>query len=79
MGHYHSDELGTDYRLEMENGRLVLRHRKLDPRTLVPTFRDAFAAGGRQVVFTRDAGSRIDGYRLSDGRVWNVRFERVTG
>ena len=78
-GVYRSDELGTEYRLVLEDGRLVARHRKLEPRTLVPSFRDAFLMDGAPAVFTRDDSGTVAGFRLSDGRVWNVRFVRVGG
>ncbi|MGD8278859.1 MAG: serine hydrolase domain-containing protein, partial [Gemmatimonadota bacterium] len=76
-GLYHSDELGTDYRIELENGQLVVRHRKLPTRRLVPTFRDAFLMGGAAVVFTRGGDGVPAGFSLTDGRIWNVVFGRV--
>ena len=78
-GLYRSDELGTEYRLEVNGGQLVARHRKLESRSLTPTFRDAFLLGGASAVFTRDANGGIAGFRVSDGRVWNVKFERAGG
>ncbi|HSW31070.1 MAG TPA: serine hydrolase domain-containing protein [Longimicrobiales bacterium] len=78
-GIYASAELGTEYRLVMEGGGLVARHRKLDPAPLTPTFRDAFRLRGASAVFTRDASGRIEGFTISDGRVWNVRFRREAG
>jgi CubicO group peptidase (beta-lactamase class C family) len=76
-GLYRSDELGTDYVLDLEDGRLALHHRKLQTRRLTPTFRDAFLAGGIGAVFTRDAARTVTGFALTDGRVWNVKFTRV--
>jgi len=78
-GVYGSAELGTEYRLVMEEGGLVARHRKLDPAPLTPTFRDAFRLRSASAVFTRNASGRIEGFTLSDGRVWNVRFRREAG
>ncbi len=76
-GVYASDELGTEYRLALEEGRLLAHHRKLETRPLTPTFRDAFLIDGASAVFTRDASGAVEGFTLSDGRVWNVRFRRV--
>ena len=76
-GTYHSRELGTDYHVRVENGELVFHHRKLDDQVLTPVFRDAFRAGGRTVLFQRGPGGGIVGFTLSDGRVYDVRFERV--
>lgn len=78
-GVYVSEELGTEYRLVLEEGGLVVRHRKLDPQPLRPTWPDAFTLGGAPAVFTRGASGRIEGFTLSDGRVWNVRFRRKAG
>jgi len=77
VGLYHSDELGTDYRIEPADGLLVVRHRKLPERRLAPTFRDAFMTGGTAVVFTRDDAGVPVRFRITDGRVWNVAFARV--
>ncbi len=77
QGVYVSDELGTDYRVALEDGGLVVHHRKLGDRSLTPTFEDAFLLDGASAVFTRDAAGAVDGFGLSDGRVWNVRFRRV--
>ena len=79
VGTYHSAELGTDYRLALEDGVLWFHHRKLDSRRLTPTVTDGFEIRGSAAAFTRDAGGRVDGFTLSDGRVWNVRFDRVGG
>jgi hypothetical protein len=78
-GVYHSAELGTEYRLAMEDGALWFHHRKLDSRRLIPTFEDSFMIGGDAADFTRDRTGRIDGFTLSDGRVRNVRFDRSGG
>jgi len=75
-GTYASKELGTEYRLVVEGGRLVAKHRKLDDAPLTPALRDSFLMAGALAAFTRDASGRVAGFTISDGRVWNVRFER---
>ena len=60
----------------VEGGSLVVRHRKLDDAPLTPTFRDAFLVRGALAAFTRDGSGAVEGFTLSDGRVWNVRFRR---
>jgi len=75
-GVYASAELGTEYRLVLEGGRLVARHRKLDDASLTPTFEDAFLLRGALTVFTRGPSGEVEGFALSDGRVWNVRFRK---
>ena len=78
-GTFHSEELGTDYRFAIEADTLWFHHRKLDSARLAPTFKDGFLYRGASLEFTRDAGGTVNGFRLSDGRVWNVRFVRVPG
>jgi hypothetical protein len=31
------------------------------------------------MIFTRDDHGRIDGFTVSSGRVWKVRFKRMEG
>jgi hypothetical protein len=77
VGRYYSAELDTEYRIEIDDeGGLVVRHRKLPQRPLEPAARDLFLAGGRVFAFRRDATGRVAGFTVSDGRVWNVAFER---
>ncbi len=76
-GIYHSTELGTDYKFNIENGRLRFHHRKLESRTLTPVFPDAFHLQGRILTFTRDDRGNVDGFRVSDSRVWGVEFEKT--
>jgi CubicO group peptidase (beta-lactamase class C family) len=80
-GTYRSAELGTDYRLVMEGAELWLHHRKLDAEVLWPIGRDefGFGRGGSLARFTRDERGSIDGFTISNGRVWGVRFDRVEG
>lgn len=75
-GVYESDELGTAYRLVLEEGRLVARHRKREDAALEPAFRDTFLLRGAVARFSRDASGGVEGFTLSDGRVWNVRFRK---
>ena len=79
VGQYYSEEVVTDYTVRVDDGTLILAHRKRDDVTLQPTFADGFVAPnqGLGLTFTRDAGDRVDGLTLSSGRVRKVRFERV--
>ena len=83
VGTYHSDELDTEYHLSMEDGQLAIHHRKLASATLTPMFVDAFRTANNSwqrysLIITRDSRGRVDGFRLSDGRVWGIRF-RLSG
>lgn len=76
-GTYYSDELGTEYRFVIDDGRLAFRHRKLADAVLEPTFENGFTMRGRSVIFERGADGRVVAFRMSDGRVYDVAFERM--
>ena len=73
-GDYYSDELQAAYKIEVEEGKLVVRRRNAPALRLNPTLRDQFEVGGTNVSFTRDEQKRVSGFNLSAGRVKNIRF-----
>ncbi len=79
-GSYYSPELDTVYRIVVEEGRLVARHQRNRDIPLTVTEPDVFSSGAfffRTVRFTRSDAGAIDGFRLTGGRVRDLRFERV--
>ena len=77
VGAYHSDEAEVTYWVEVEDDGLVLRDRYGDGPSLVPVYPDAFRQGGSTFIFRRDESGRVTQASLSQGRVWDLRFERV--
>ena len=77
VGAYHSDEAEVTYWVEIEDGGLVLRDRYGDGPSLMPVYPDAFRQGGSTFIFRRDDNGRVTQASLSQGRVWDLRFERV--
>lgn len=78
VGTYHSDEADVTVRVELTDGRLVLRIPPASAMTLVAHEEDdRFRAGGTDVVVTRDAGGAVTGFLASVARARNVRFVRV--
>ena len=77
VGAYHSDEAEVTYWVEVEDGGLVLKDRYGDGPSLVPVYPDAFRQGGSTFIFRRDESGRVTQASLSQGRVWDLRFERV--
>lgn len=76
-GTYYSEELDTSYRIEEKAGKLIARHFRHGEIPLVWKSGDLFL--GRQwffkrVKFTRNTQDRIDGFRLTGGRVRDLRF-----
>ena len=77
-GAYYSEELDATYHLAVEKGRLTARHRRYDPIHLTPSDTDAFSGDSwflQTLTFAR-TDNRITGFRVSNGRVRNVWFER---
>ncbi|WP_419948313.1 serine hydrolase domain-containing protein [Candidatus Palauibacter sp.] len=77
VGAYRSDEAEVTYWVEVEDGTLMLKDRYGDGGALEPVYPDAFTRGGSTYIFHRDAGGRVTEASLSQGRVWDLRFERA--
>jgi hypothetical protein len=78
-GDYYSPELGTTYTLVVKEGKVVAQHRRHDDISLTELDGDLFSSNRwffQTVQFTRDSEKRITGFRLTSGRVRNLRFER---
>lgn len=75
-GTYYSDEIDSTYRVSLKDGKLIVARKKFGPTPLMPAFRDAFTSLSilGTFRFTRDAQNRVDGFRLSAGRIRNFRF-----
>ena len=78
-GDYYSPELGTTYTITVRNGQLVAEHRRHNDISLTELDGDLFSGTQwffQTVQFTRDNEKRITGFRLTAGRVRNLRFEK---
>jgi CubicO group peptidase (beta-lactamase class C family) len=74
-GDYYSEELDVVYSMELQDGKLTMRHRPEAAIALVPAFADAFSdARGRVIRFTRGNSGKVDGYLVYAGRVRHLRF-----
>ncbi|HEU5209369.1 MAG TPA: serine hydrolase [Longimicrobiales bacterium] len=78
-GRYFSEELETFYDLVVEDGKLVIRHRRFGPAPLTWTEGDSFSGTMpvSQVVFQRDAQGNITGFLAGNGRARDILFEKV--
>jgi CubicO group peptidase (beta-lactamase class C family) len=77
-GTYASRELDTTWRLVVEDGKLVVRHRGIPADPLTPTVRDAFTLDGMNLAFRRGSGGKASGFNLDAGRVRGVTFARAS-
>ena len=79
-GVYWSDELATLYQVDVNDGKLVLRHRRHLPNTLTWLAGDDFAGGPgsmRSVEFRRDSTGRVIGFSVFiDERSRDVGFAK---
>lgn len=79
-GDYYSPELGTVYSMVVKDGQLTAQHRRHDDIPMTEMEGDLFAGGTwffQRVQFTRDNEKRVTGFRLTSGRVRNLRFEKM--
>lgn len=85
IGTYHSIELDSTYTVAVREDQLVLQRHKYGMSRLRPAFADGFTGdivpnaegeGGLDLVFTRDEKNRVDGFKLSTGRVRHLHFAR---
>ena len=77
IGRYHSDELDTDYILEIEDDQLVLKHSRIDDNILRPTVKDGFSGNGIDIIFMRDDQNIISNFRLYSFGARNIHFVRM--
>ena len=76
-GPYRSLELETSWSIQVKDGRLMLQHRRQAEIQLRPAARDRFSGSALgSLQFERDAGGKVTGFKVTTGRVRNLRFER---
>jgi CubicO group peptidase (beta-lactamase class C family) len=78
-GRYYSEEMETFYDLSVEEGRLVIRHRRFGPTPLTHTEGDSFSGTMpvNSVVFQRDDQGNITGFEAGNSRARGILFVRV--
>lgn len=79
-GAYYSPELATNYNLKMKDGKLIAEHQRTSDIELSPIKKDVFTGNQfyfRQVEFKRDEQGKINGFSVSNGRVRNLKFNKI--
>jgi len=74
-GHYYSEELDTEYGIEVSGNGLQVQVGEAEPEQLIPTGGDTFE-GDYTLEFTRDTTGRANGYTLKTERIDGIRFDR---
>lgn len=79
-GRYESKELDTYYDIIKEDGICYFRHHRNGKQKLYKVGEDKFVTDGMtfSIEFIKEADS-VTGFKLSGGRVKNVRFTKVSG
>jgi CubicO group peptidase (beta-lactamase class C family) len=77
-GDYYSPDVEITVQLVVEDGRLFALRRPSDRLGFTPQSRDEFNAQSfGSVTFYRDASGRITQFGIRQGRVYDLRFDRV--
>lgn len=76
-GTYYSEELGTEYKIDYVNTKLAMHHMRLGDFDIQPDVveADVFSCGMGTLKFYSENG-KVAGFRLSRGRVRNLKFVR---
>ena len=76
-GDYYSEELGTTYKIILQENKLLARHRRHGDIPLVLNKEDLFTGRKwffQKIRFVRNEKQEISGFLLTGGRVRNLRF-----
>lgn len=76
-GEYYSQELSTTYYFTSVDDTIIVKHSRLSDVSLTPAKKDMFTGNFGQIEFVRDANDTITGFKVSNGRVRNLLFEKV--
>jgi len=73
-GEYYNDELPVTYKLAVEKGSLLFKHKNAPKGALKAMDRDKFTTRRFNIEFVRDKKKRIKGFVLGAGRAANIEF-----
>lgn len=76
-GQFYSKELDTEYKIEIQEEKLLVKHPKMWPIELNPVKKDVFLGNSwrfRSLVFEQNDHGVVTGFRVSTDRAENVRF-----
>ena len=79
LGQYRSDEAEVTFTIARDSSGLALKRRPDTVIHLTPTGADAFSAGAvGRVTFHREADGQVANLSVSQDRVWDLRFRRLS-
>ncbi|MCY4552118.1 MAG: hypothetical protein OXC79_00475, partial [Candidatus Poribacteria bacterium] len=78
-GNYYTEELDTTYSIRVQGNQLIAQHIRHDDILL--TYADGHFLGNTwffpEIRFIRNDTGQVIGFRLTGGRVKNLRFEKL--
>lgn len=80
IGKYYSDELETNYKIVLDNDKLILKHYKVEDKELEILYKDTFllTPDSRFVLkIIRDENNNITGFDITTLRSRNIWFKKV--
>jgi len=79
-GNYYSTELEATYRIYVDKRKLMVHHMRLGDFELTPDIEDAGMFNGDvgRMQFEKNAQGKITGFKLSGGRIRNIRFDLIS-
>lgn len=75
-GEYYNDELPVTYKLAVEEGALVFKHKNAPKDALSAVGRDKFTVGMLNIEFIRNKKRKLTGFVLGAGRASNIAFTK---
>lgn len=76
VGDYHSDELGVSWNLRARDGALYLQRTKFRERKLEQILPDVYLADLGTFQFSRNAGGKVVGFKITTERTRHLRFQK---
>jgi hypothetical protein len=77
-GTYYSTELEATYRIYLDKGKLMMHHMRLGDFELMPNpeSEGSFGSSVGKMMFEKDGQGKVTGFKLSGGRIANIRFDK---
>ena len=78
-GNYYIRELEATYRVYIDKGKLMAHHMRLGDFALNPDVAtsDLFYGDVGRMQFVKDSKGKMTGFKLSGGRIRNIRFDKL--
>jgi hypothetical protein len=78
IGSYYSAEFETTYRFTVGNGKLIAHHMRLGDFAFEPdiVIAGSFSSNNGNIVFFKNQQNQVAGFKLSNGRIKNILFNK---